>query len=200
MRTPSIRRCGGVAVGLGLAGTVLLSACSSSSAPSIAHAANSTPTTARSSATSAPGATALQQFFVSERIFTECLRSAGLDVADPDSKGVVSMPTSVKLQIAKNPHLLAADRACEKKVLPDPRPTVYPLESKKEFVFDQKMAACLRRHGVPSYPDPVRQTDPSLANVKHYEATLHSLPTGTATFQNALNTCSVIVTGHSGVG
>jgi hypothetical protein len=183
----------------------VLAGCSTSHSPSIAHAegaATQATTSTTSNAGSASTQAKFQAYLASERSYAACMRGIGLDVTDPDADGV--QRANFKNQITRGGHLSAAQneglRTCQAKLLPDPRPQTYPTESAEEFSFDKKMATCMRRHGVPGYPDPIRETDPSLPNVKHYQAVMHALPTGTKTYQNALNTCSVIVTGHKGVG
>jgi hypothetical protein len=183
----------------------MLAGCSTSQSPPIAHAAGSGTQATPSTGSGSSGASAQAQFqayLASERAYAKCMRGIGLDVTDPDSNGV--QQALYKSQIVHGGHLSAAQneglRTCQGKLLPDPRPQTYPTESNEEFTFDKSMAACMRSHGVPGYPDPIRETDPSLASVKHHDAVLHALPSGTKTYQDALNTCSVIVTGHQGVG
>ncbi|MBT0768431.1 hypothetical protein KIH74_05815 [Kineosporia sp. J2-2] len=177
-----------------------LAGCSSASTASIASAA---PSGSRATpATSEAGSDArFQDYLASERAFATCMRAAGLDVSDPEPDGTQRAPYKEQIKgtgLSKSQQ--TAIGSCQTKLLPDPRPQSYPLLSDEEFAFSQKMAVCFRQHGVPEYPDPVRETDPSLAGVKHYDAALDAVPTDTTTFREALNDCSVAVTGHTGIG
>lgn len=192
-----------IAASTTLVTAAMLAGCSTSQSPPIAHAAGSGTRATPSAGSSGASAQAqFQAYLASERAYAKCMRDVGLDVTDPDSDGVqralykTQMEHGGQLSAAQNEGL----RTCQAKLLPDPRPQTYPTESTEEFTFDQKMAACMRSHGVPGYPDPIRETDPSLAGVKHHDAVLHALPVATKTYQDALNNCSVIVTGHQGVG
>ena len=180
-----------------------LAACSTAHSPAIAHAGTPAVTTASSSGSAGESAQAkFKVYLASERAYAQCMRGLGLAVTDPDSNGV--MRADYKDTVKHGGHLTAAQSTglyvCQARLLPDPRPQTYPLESDAEFTFEQKIAKCLRSHGVPAYPDPIRQTDPSLLAVQHYEAQIKQQPTATPTFQKALNTCSTIISGHTGVG
>ena len=194
-----------IAASTSLVTAAMLAGCSTSQSPPIAHAAGSGAQATPSTGSGSAGASAQAQFqayLASERAYAKCMRAVGLDVSDPDSDGV--QQALYKSKLVHGGHLSAAQneglRTCQAKLLPDPRPQTYPTESTAEFTFDKKMAACMRSHGVPDYPDPIRETDPSLASVKHHDALMHALPVATKTYQDALNGCSVIVTGHQGVG
>jgi len=184
---------------------VLLSGCSTSPSPPIAHAEGPAAQTTPSTGSDSGGTSAqakFQAYLASERAYAKCMRGIGLNVTDPDSSG--AQQALYKEQLKSGGGLSAAQneglRQCQAKLLPDPRPQTYPTVSDEEFIFDKQMAACFRSHGVPGYPDPIRETDPSLPSVQHYDAVMHALPAATKIYQNALNTCSVIVTGHQGVG
>ena len=57
----------------------------------------------------------------------------------------------------------------------------------------------MRKHDVPNYPDPVRETDPSLPDVSHHDAVINNLYTSVK-YQNALDVCTVAITGKQGNG
>lgn len=183
---------------------MLLSACSTSPSPSIAHAEEPA-THVTSSARPTPDDTSaqakFQAFLASERAYAMCMRGIGLNVTDPEPDG--SLKALYKEQL-NNGGLTAEQNAgiqrCQAKILPDPRPEAYPTMSDEEFAFETKMASCMRSHGVPGYPDPVRESDPALPSVKHYQAAVEALASGTQAYQTALDDCSVAISGHKGNG
>jgi hypothetical protein len=184
---------------------VLLSGCSESPSAPIAHADGSAAQATPSTGSGSGGTDAqakFQAYLASERAYAKCMRGIGLDVDDPDSNG--DQASHFKDKVRNGGTLSAAQndglRQCQAKLLADPRPQTYPTLSDQEFNYNKSFAACFRSHGFPGYPDPIRETDPSLPAVKHYDAALKAVQDGTKTYANTLDTCSVIVTGHTGVG
>lgn len=184
---------------------LLLTGCAHSSTPSIAQAPSTTKVSAQAKAQQAhttsgetSGATALQKYIASEQAFAKCARAQGLNVPDPDANGKQAIPQSVTVEL-REPSKRKLFAACAHKLLPEPGSVEWPPLDANEFAYQQKLAACMRKHEVPKYPDPVRETDPSLPNVAQHDATINSLYTS-AKYQNALDVCTLAVSGKPGNG
>ncbi len=89
--------------------------------------------------------------------YAACMRSHGVpNFPDPKisrSGGGVSVKMAVPVQIGGNPSFKSADQAC-RKLLPGGGPGQQTVVSPAEQAQYLKAAACIRAHGVPSFPDP----------------------------------------------
>jgi hypothetical protein len=106
----------------------------------VAHLGSTTSTTGQSSS-GGPMAQALE--------FAACMRDHGAtDFPDPKTSGT----GKVSVSIPDSPQAAAAQKACQHLLpnggSPDTR------EQAKERTFLLKYTACMRRHGVPNFPDP----------------------------------------------
>ena len=126
----------------GLVGASLfVAACGGSTSPGVAAVAT-TATASASSAEPSPGKAALA--------FSRCMRSHGVsDFPDPNPQGdFPSFHTDVP-----KPTSTAAKEAC-KHLLSRGGGSATPQQRRQKFAFALKVAACLRRHGFPDFPDP----------------------------------------------
>jgi hypothetical protein len=126
---PGLRHAGVMAVAV--AGIALLAAaCGGGSPPA---AAGSTP----------PYQTAVA--------YAQCMRSHGEPgFPDPDSKGNFLNLGPVNIH---SPQYLSANKACGH-LLPSYKVT--PAQKRQELSTALKYSACMRSHGIPSFPDPVQ--------------------------------------------
>lgn len=80
--------------------------------------------------------------------YSRCMRHKGVsNFPDPDSSG--NLPPSVKTIATSNPHYQVAQNYCQH-LLPNGSQQVTHTQVQKELAFSR----CMRRHGVPNYPDP----------------------------------------------
>jgi hypothetical protein len=84
--------------------------------------------------------------------YAACMRSHGVPrFPDPSSQGTIEIGPHSGID-PSSPKFQAADKACQK-VLPNGgQPT--PAEQAKMQQQMLKFSACMRSHGVPSFPDP----------------------------------------------
>jgi hypothetical protein len=122
-----------------LAGLALLAAgCGGSKAPSVANlgpttAPNTTPASYRQARTK----------------WAACIRAHGVpNFPDPNSDGSVNL-TGININ---SPQFLAAHQDCQSLVVASP-PAVVKQQVKQELA----VAQCMRKHGVPDFPDPNSQ-------------------------------------------
>ena len=98
------------------------------------------------SSPAATGSTAFQNAIA----YAQCMRSHGEPgFPDPDSKGNFLNLGPVKIH---SPQYLSANKACGHLL---PSYQVTPAQRKQELSSALKYSACMRSHGIPSYPDPV---------------------------------------------
>ena len=129
-----------------------------SSNPSVAHlssgtssaATSSTATGADAAGSASPEATALA--------FADCMRANGLpDFPDPKAGGGFLFHTDAGAD-PSSPAFKTAQTKCKKFLPPGPGSGAPP--SAKTLAHYLTVAQCMRRHGVPEFPDP-RTTAPS---------------------------------------
>jgi hypothetical protein len=89
--------------------------------------------------------------------FSECMRSHGVsDFPDPSADGGINIAgTGVD---PSSPAVRAAQATC-KKVLPGGGPPPHASEQQEQHLV--AISACMRRHGVPGFPDPTTTSPPS---------------------------------------
>lgn len=135
---------------------VALAGCGGSDSPSssVAHLGTHTSTSSPAAASSAdseasPGSQAVA--------YAACLRAHGVaNFPDPQVSrhgSEVSVRMAVPAGVGGNPQFAGAQRAC-RKLLPGGGPGSQPVLSAAEQAQYLKAAACIRAHGVPSFPDP----------------------------------------------
>ena len=151
----------------GLAALALLAAgCGGGESPTVAHLGSSTTSSASSSSSSSgsgsasssagsPGSQAVA--------YAACMRSRGVpDFPDPQvstSGSEVKVAVRVTPTITGNPRFKSAQQACGK-LLPGGGPGSGPGTGSTHQISPQeqsqylKAAACIRTHGIPSFPDP----------------------------------------------
>jgi len=101
-------------------------------------------------ASSGPTATTNPAGYASELGFSKCMRAHGLrDFPDPTAAGRVVFPSALD---QRSPAFRSAEAACAKGQSPPGGSAAQIPESQKlELVA---AARCMRKHGVPHYPDP----------------------------------------------
>jgi hypothetical protein len=149
----------------GLTALALLAAgCGSTSkSPTVAHLGSSTTSSTASSSSSAAsggGSTAGSASHQSQAVaYSACVRAHGVpNFPDPKvstNGSEVKVAIAVNPSISGNPHFNSAQQAC-RKLLPGGGPgegsnhQITPQEQSQYL----KAAACIRSHGIPSFPDP----------------------------------------------
>jgi len=84
--------------------------------------------------------------------FTACMRSHGVpNYPDPDDQGVITITVSASLN-PSSPLFQKALAACQKLLPPGKALSLARQEQMKKRLL--AIAACMRSHGVPHYPDP----------------------------------------------
>lgn len=84
--------------------------------------------------------------------FSACMRSHGVpDFPDPNGRGMIEITASSGLD-PNSPRFRSAEKQCQKLIPNGPPPT--PAQTAKAHTLALKYAACMRSHGVPSFPDP----------------------------------------------
>jgi hypothetical protein len=140
-----------ILVGASVASALVLGACGSGpNEPGVATAASG-------GVTAAPPAAAnvLEQYVAAQREWVKCMRSGGIDVSDPDSKGHVELGGS-RQQTKSDPKFLATSKQCGhlRVAVPDEleEKVVY---TREEIRLIQEYAKCMRANGEPSFHDPL---------------------------------------------
>ena len=128
----------GVVLTVGLANLVLLTAgCGGSKAPPVASLGTTGRTTTQGSEATA------------RVTWAACIRAHGVpNFPDPNSQGRVDL-TGIDIN---SPQFIASHQAC-RSLLP---PTT-PAELQQAVQQELAVARCMRRHGVPNFPDPDSQ-------------------------------------------
>ncbi|OIJ98930.1 hypothetical protein [Streptomyces colonosanans] len=91
----------------------------------------------------------------SQRKWVACMRTNGVDLPDPDSKGQVDM-SGQGLALKKDPKFMNASKKCAKFNATVPQdlepsgPKLTPAQMKKQRDY----AACMQKNGAPDFPDP----------------------------------------------
>jgi hypothetical protein len=87
--------------------------------------------------------------------YSRCMRAHGVpDYPDPNANGQMPAGTN-KEQLISNPRLPAAASAC-RHVIPQSDITAQNQADLGEYV---RFAQCMRAHGMPTFPDPVTESD-----------------------------------------
>jgi hypothetical protein len=108
-----------------------------------------------SGTSNAGGATNSHSLTSQALAFAHCMRSHGVSsFPDPNSNGVFDKPVIYQLA-GSNPRFQAATHACGH-LLPDGGPGVSPSTAVVQQIQSDmvKFAACMRSHGVSTWPDP----------------------------------------------
>ena len=99
---------------------------------------------------SPPGATGSTQY-QKALAFSKCMRSHGaLGFPDPSSAGTITVTQAM----LDNPTIRSAAPSCQK-LLPRGAVQLPPALQRKLDTQALEYAACMRRHGVPNFPDPI---------------------------------------------
>jgi hypothetical protein len=117
--------------------------------------------------------------------FTKCLRDHGIEVDDaPGPGGKGEHRVGIKVQAKDAKKMEAAQRACQKLAPNGGEP---PKLNPEQVEAVRTMAACMRSHGVPSFPDPDKNGILRLSFVKGKSDA--SLDPESPTFHKAMETC-----------
>jgi hypothetical protein len=155
-RVPRRRRW--AAAGLALGAVLTMGACSDKEEPSVASAvgAGATPAAAVAAGTKAE----LAAYVQSQRVWARCLRQNGIPNApDPDETGDVRISvdnpadTSGKEEREKGKSF----KACEKfqtEMSRELRESLEPPLTPAQIAAEKGFSGCMRKNGVPNYPDP----------------------------------------------
>lgn len=160
-RGPVPRQRRWAAAGLALGAVLTLGACGDKEEPSVATAAAPGAVSADGAATAAAGTEAeLAAYVQSQRVWANCLRQNGIPNApDPDEKGDVSIGVD-------NPEDLSGKeerekgktfKACEKyqaEMSQELRESLEPPMTPAQIAAEKGFSECMRKNGVPDYPDP----------------------------------------------
>jgi hypothetical protein len=90
----------------------------------------------------------------SQRAWVGCLREKGLDVPDPDARGVVTFRDGASLK--KDPAFLDAQQKCGHLSMPVPESVVLaqrPTLSPEQIDTRKRYATCMQHNGAPDFPD-----------------------------------------------
>jgi hypothetical protein len=145
-RRPRLRGTALVMAGILVAGLAVV-ACGGSSTPGVA-----TGSPAAAVSPSADGSTGLLAY-------STCMRSHGVpNFPDPDSSGGIPKETGQQLGVGLS-QLQAAQNACQHLIPPGESLGGQPIQTitAQQQQYYLKAAACMRSHGVPSFPEPVFQ-------------------------------------------
>jgi hypothetical protein len=86
--------------------------------------------------------------------FSRCMRSNGVtSYSDPTSAGVLPKENPQQLGVSSS-QFQAAQRACQRLLANGGQPT--PARLQQSWTAFLEFARCMRRHGVPGWPDPTR--------------------------------------------
>ncbi|MFG1608376.1 hypothetical protein [Actinoplanes sp. NPDC049265] len=92
------------------------------------------------------------------RDFAKCMREAGVDMPDPDADGAVVVPPAPKGADEEQAKMQAASEKCSP-LLPNGGKPEKP--TAEELARMKALAQCLRKNGLPNWPDP----DPNIGEV-----------------------------------
>jgi hypothetical protein len=96
----------------------------------------------------------LATYVEGQRKWVACLRHEGLDVPDPDAKGLVDLGHDPKWK--SDPTAVKAQQKCAHLSLPVPEDLEKeqrPKLSKKEAAKNRRYSECMQEHGAPDFPD-----------------------------------------------
>jgi len=201
-----------------LASGLAIGACGGSNGAPVATVASTT--TATSSTTSAAtasgpvsstptaaGATTPSALEADELAYAKCMRANGVpSFPDPSSGGGFRVPTGSATE-SSSPTFAAARRKCAK-LLPGggiPGPGAGPPPSAQTVAHWVKVAQCMRRHGVSSFPDPTTTAPSNLLAkgggvISDRDGVIlvlpHTLDTQSALFTRAAAACGFQLTNH----
>jgi hypothetical protein len=109
--------------------------------------------------------------------YAKCMRSHGIsDFPDPSGGGISLHGGPGSDLNRSNPRFEAAHQACQS-LLPGGSGT--PTQSPQKIAEEEKLAACMRGHGFPSFPDPNSQG----------AFNFNGIDRSSAQFQSAFSTC-----------
>jgi hypothetical protein len=121
--------------------------------------------------------------------FARCMRSHGLaNFPDPTAQGTFNLPASV----TSSPQFQSADQACRSLAPPGSLsgqpPTTQQLNQTVKFV------GCMRKHGVPNFPDPARNGTFQLSGGTN------PIDPNSPQFKSAFSACHSLLPSSSGFG
>jgi hypothetical protein len=168
----------------GLAMLVLVAA-ACSNGPKSPGVAGGGPTTTVGSSSAGGSSGVMGQFLA----YAQCMRSHGIsDFPDPSTAGggiAFDLHGGPGSDLNRNdPRYEAANQACQS-LLPGGLGT--PQRSKQQIAEEVKLAACMRSHGFPSFPDPNSQGAFDFSGIDR----------NSTQFQSAMQTCESVA-GFSG--
>jgi hypothetical protein len=167
----------GVLVGLGVAGCG-----GGSKSPAVANLGTTGAHDAGSSSAEGPGSAR-----TSRAAFATCLRSHGFQAAVGSTGGNGSVLSIFGVVVTGNvnpasPQFQAALRACRKFLPGGGPPSLTPAQRAAAAKSMTRFAACMRTHGVPSFPDPNSQGFFPIGS-------LHAIGTTSPTLSRAFKAC-----------
>jgi hypothetical protein len=127
-----------------LSGPVLL-------ALALAGCGGSSPTSGGTTGSGGSGSSSLSGQVVA---YAACIRSHGVpDFPDPKvSSSGHEVRMAVPASVGTNPHFKSAQQAC-RSLAPGGEPGAHPISPQEQAQY-LRLAACIRSHGVPNFPDP----------------------------------------------
>jgi hypothetical protein len=151
--------------------SLLAAGCGGGGSPGVASVASST----TAATTTQNGAVA----------FAHCMRSHGVPTfPDPDSSGVFDGPKLKQVGVSAS-RVRAAQSACNH-LLPNGIPLAGRI-TRADQVYYLRGAACMRRHGVPDFPDPTFQNNNVRFNIPS------SIDANSSRVKSAVATCQKLI-------
>lgn len=123
--------------------------------------------------------------------YAACMRKHGVkDFPDPNSQGQFTGLSSLN---ATTPTFAAAARACQPLQLSGPPPS--PQAQRQAVEAALKVARCMRKHGVASFPDPHITTQGGGVSATSQARTGHAVDQNSTQFRAALAACRNLLRG-----
>jgi hypothetical protein len=127
--------------------------------------------------------------------FSRCIRSHGVP-SFPDPKASSQTVRMGSPRIIQSPAFQSAARACQR-LLPKGPPSPAPASPRAQTRM-LAVSACMRKHGIPGFPDPSTSPPANLAgysgiidNGGYYLAIPKSIGASAPTFERAATTCNL---------
>lgn len=180
------------AAGLALGAVLTLGACSDKEEPSVASAAGPGASSGAGAATAAAGTKAeLAAYVHGQREWVACLRKNGIPSApDPDEKGDVAIGVENPADLSgkeerEKGKTFKACKQFKREMSPELRQSLEPPMTPAQIAATKWFSECVRKNGVPTYPDPLPNGQMDAAAEKRQEES-----SSNANYGNAMETCA----------
>ncbi len=174
--------------------SLCVAACGSPSQGGVAQLGATTTTVAGASPSSSSGPEQLHQALA----YAVCMRRHGLSkYPDPNSEGELPKVGPQQLGVSDS-QFQTIQKSCVR---------LLPKSSQSSKAWDQMLmhslfqfARCVRAHGVPSWPDPLAESDPGQPDTPGFPRTLPGIDTNDPQVEHAMNACQRLIPGYSSGG